>query len=111
MDEHQAKAVTRDLESEVVERLKMVYDPELPVNIYDLGLIYEIQVVEEDKIYVRMTLTAPACPAAGFLPGQVESAVREIPGISDVEVELTFDPPYHRDMMTDEAKMELGLFF
>lgn len=100
-----------DLESEVIQRLKMVYDPELPVNIYDLGLIYEIRIIDVDKVYIRMTLTAPACPAAGILPGQVESAVREIEGVTDVEVDLTFDPPYHRDMMSDEAKIELGLYY
>ena len=98
-----------DLESHVIEALKSVYDPEIPVNIYDLGLIYLIQVNPDNSVYIRMTLTAPNCPVAGILPQQAEDAVKNVPGVSDARVELVFDPPFHRDMMSDAAKLELGL--
>lgn len=97
-----------DLEARVVEALKTVYDPEIPVNIYDLGLIYRIDVYPDDTVFVQMTLTAPGCPVAGTLPKEVEDRVRAVEGVADARVELTFDPPYHRDMMSDEAKFELG---
>lgn len=100
-----------DLEQQVIAALKTVYDPELPVNIYDLGLIYEIRVEEDQSVYVLMTLTTVGCPAAEFLPGEVEAAVREIEDVKSVRVRLTFDPPYHRDMMSEEAKVELGFFY
>jgi FeS assembly SUF system protein len=101
--------VNADLEARVIETIKTIYDPELPVNIFDLGLIYECTVNPDDTVYVKMTLTAPNCPAAGFLPGQVEQKIKEVSGVADALVELTFTPPYHRDMMTDAAKLELGL--
>ena len=100
-----------ELEDNVVQALREVYDPELPVNIYDLGLIYELTVNEDRSVYIKMTLTAPACPAAGFLPGQVRERVQEVPGVTSAWVDLTWDPPYHRDMMSDAAKLELGLMF
>ena len=96
------------LENEVVEAIKTVYDPEIPVNVYDLGLIYVIDIDEARRVDVRMTLTAPGCPAAGILPGQVAVAIGEVEGVEDVDVQLVFDPPFHRDMMSDEAKLELG---
>lgn len=99
-----------ELEDEIVETLRTVYDPELPVNIYDLGLIYELRVETDRSVYIKMTLTAPGCPAAGFLPAEVRQSVREVPGVKSVDVELTWDPPYHRDMMSDTAKLDLGLF-
>ncbi|HET6567137.1 MAG TPA: SUF system Fe-S cluster assembly protein [Rhodothermales bacterium] len=99
-----------ELEDEIVEALRTVYDPELPVNIYDLGLIYELRVETDRTVYIKMTLTAPGCPAAGFLPAEVRQSVQEVPGVKDVQVDLTWDPPYHRDMMSDAAKLELGLF-
>ncbi len=99
---------TEDLERRVVEAIRTVFDPELPVNVYDLGLIYNLDIKEDGSVYATMTLTAPGCPAAGFLPGQVEDAIRGVEDVSSVQVELTFDPPYHRDMMSDEAKLELG---
>lgn len=96
------------LEKEVVEVLKTIYDPEIPVNIYELGLIYEIKVHDDQSVYVKMTLTAPNCPVADILPQQVESAVASIPDVEDVRVDLTFDPPFSPDMMSDEAKLTLG---
>ncbi len=96
-----------ELETQIVKALRTVYDPEIPVNIYDLGLIYGIE-VKDGTARVRMTLTAPNCPVAGILPGQVEQKVREVPGVSDAKVELVFDPPWDRSMMSDAAKLELG---
>jgi FeS assembly SUF system protein len=104
------EVTTEELEQRIIEGLKTVYDPEIPVNIYDLGLIYEIQVYPDHTVYVKMTLTSPACPVAGILPQQVENKVRVTRGVKDARVELTFDPPYHRDMMSDEARYELGFF-
>lgn len=97
-----------DLENSIVAAIKTVYDPEIPVNVYDLGLIYGIRIHPDRTVHVRMTLTAPNCPAAGFLPNQVEQRVRTVDGVTEAEVELTFDPPYHPDMMSDEAKLDLG---
>lgn len=96
-------------ESEIVEQIRTVYDPEIPVNVYDLGLIYDIQIDDEKNVHVRMTLTSPSCPVAGILPGQVEEAVRSTPGIGNVTLELTWDPPFTIEMMSDEAKLYLGL--
>jgi len=98
------------VENFVVEAIRTVYDPEIPVNIYDLGLIYEINVDDQKNVRVVMTLTSPACPVAGVLPGQVEMAVREVPGVGDVEVELTWDPPFTLDRVSDEVKAMLGLY-
>lgn len=99
-----------ELEEKIVEQLRTVYDPEIPVNIYDLGLIYDISVTANKEVVVLMTLTSPACPVAGELPGEVEMSVREIKGVTDVKVILTFSPPWDRSMMSDEAALELGLF-
>lgn len=96
-------------EAEVVEQLKTVYDPELPVNIYDLGLIYDIQVNDEKDVHIVMTLTSPMCPVAGTLPGEVELAARETPGIGKVSVELTWDPPFTIDRIPEEIQLALGL--
>ena len=98
------------LEQRVIAAMRTVYDPEISVNIYDLGLIYDIQISEQAEVFVKMTLTAPGCPVAGILPGQVESAIRDIPAVSDANVELVWDPPWSRDCMSDEAKLTLGLF-
>ncbi|GIV57239.1 MAG: SUF system Fe-S cluster assembly protein [Bacteroidetes bacterium] len=97
------------LSEQVIEAIRSVYDPEIPVNIYDLGLIYEIRAYADNTVYVKMTLTAPNCPAAGTLPYEVEQRIRAIPAVEDVRVELTFDPPFTIEMMSDEAKLELGL--
>lgn len=97
-----------ELKEKVVAAIKTVYDPEIPVDVYELGLIYDIKVYPVSNVYIQMTLTSPACPSAGSLPGEVEQKVREIEGINDVQVELTFDPPYSQDMMSEVAKLELG---
>ena len=97
------------LRDQVIAALKKVYDPEMPVNIYELGLIYGIDVDAEGRAAIRMTLTAPNCPVAGTLPGEVERAARAVPGISDVKLELTFDPPWTKDRMSEAAKLALGL--
>ena len=96
------------LKEKVVEAIKMVYDPEIPVDIYELGLIYEINIFPVNNVHILMTLTSPACPSAEEIPGEVEQRVRSVDGINDVTVELTFDPPYATDMMSEEAKLELG---
>lgn len=96
------------LRDRVVEAIKTVYDPEIPVDVYELGLIYEITVYPINNIYIKMTLTSPACPAAETLPGEVEAKVKSIDVVNDVEVEISFDPPYSPDMMSEAAKLELG---
>jgi FeS assembly SUF system protein len=96
------------LETKALEALKTVFDPEIPVNIYDLGLIYELRVDEEGRAKVSMTLTAPSCPVAGILPGQVETKLREVSGITDVKLDLVWDPPWDRSKMSDAAKLALG---
>ncbi len=96
------------LRDKIEEVLRTVHDPEIPVNIMELGLVYEIKIQEGGKVKITMTLTAPACPVAGDIIMEVESKVRAIEGITDVHVHLTFDPPWTRDMMTEEAKLELG---
>lgn len=97
-----------ELKEQVVMALKGVYDPEIPVDVYELGLIYDIKIFPVNNVYVLMTLTSPSCPSAGSIPGEVEQKVREIEGVNDVSVELTFDPPYTSDMMSEVAKLELG---
>ncbi len=97
------------LEDSVVKALRTVYDPEIPVNIYDLGLIYAVEAAEDGKVSITMTLTAPTCPVAGTLPAQVEAAVRGVEGVTDVTVELTFDPPWDQSRISPEALLELGL--
>jgi len=92
----------------VVEACRSVYDPEIPVNIYDLGLIYTIAITPENAVNVTMTLTAPGCPVAGEMPGWVADAVNSLAGVKDVDVEMTFDPQWGMDMMSDEARLELG---
>ena len=97
------------LREQVVKAIKTVYDPEMPVNIYELGLIYGLDVDESGAASVRMTLTAPNCPVAGSLPAEVERAVRSVPGVSSAKIELTFDPPWSKDRMSEAAKLALGL--
>jgi FeS assembly SUF system protein len=97
------------LKDQIVAALKKVYDPEMPVNIYELGLIYGLDVDETGRAQVRMTLTAPNCPVAGTLPGEVERAVRAVPGVTDCKLELTFDPPWTKDRMSEAAKLALGI--
>ena len=95
---------------EIVKALRTVFDPEIPVNIYDLGLIYEIIVDRGSGVGIRMTLTAPACPAAQFLPGQVRAAVEAIADVTEVTVDVVWDPPWTRDRMSDAARLQLGMF-
>ena len=97
------------LEREVVEMLKTVFDPEIPVNIYELGLIYKAEVTESFNAIVQMTLTTPACPVAESLPGEVKQRIVGIEGINEVFVDLVWDPPWNMEMMSDEAKLQLGM--
>jgi FeS assembly SUF system protein len=98
-----------DLYEGVIEALKDIYDPEIPVNIYDLGLIYDVEITPEHHAKVKMTLTTPHCPVAESMPGEVELRVGAVPGIGDAEVELVWDPPWDPQKMSDEAKLELGM--
>ncbi|MBS1706874.1 MAG: DUF59 domain-containing protein [Armatimonadetes bacterium] len=97
------------IENDVIEAIRTVYDPEIPVNIYDLGLIYNIEVSDDRSVKVLMTLTSPACPVAEILPGEVEAAVRATPGITGANVELTWDPPFSIDMIPEHIRLDLGL--
>lgn len=97
------------VEKLVVEALREVYDPEIPVNIHELGLIYGVDVNPSGSVSVRMTLTAAGCPAAQVLPGEVERRVRAVPGVTDVTVEVTFDPPWDSSRMSEAARLQLGL--
>ncbi len=97
-----------ELKEKVVKAIKEVYDPEIPVDVYELGLIYEIKVFPVNNVYVLMTLTSPSCPSAEAIPSEVEQKIREIEGVADVSIELTFDPPYSQEMMSEVAKLELG---
>ena len=96
------------LRDQVVEAIKSVYDPEIPVDVYELGLIYEVNVYPVNNVYVLMTLTSPACPSAEAIPSEIEQRIRDVNGIKDVQVEVTFDPPYTPDLMSEAAKLELG---
>ena len=98
-----------DLETQVIEAIRQVYDPEIPVNVYDLGLIYDIAFDADKAASLRMTLTAPACPVAGTLPGEVERAVAAVPGVSSASVELVWDPPWSVERMSEAARLELGM--
>lgn len=96
------------IKDKIVEAIKEVYDPEIPVDVYELGLIYEINVYPVNNVYIQMTLTSPSCPSAEAIPAEVEMKVRGIEEINDVQIELTFDPPYSPDMMSEAARLELG---
>ncbi len=115
MSEHTSNAEQRasdaaipDLHDKVLQAIKTVYDPEIPVDVYELGLIYEINIYPVNNVYVLMTLTSPSCPSAEVIPGEVEQKLREIEGNNEVKVEVTFDPPYSQEMMSEAAKLELG---
>ena len=99
----------KDLREQIVDALHTVYDPEIPVDIYELGLIYEIAVQDSGDAYIKMTLTSPACPVAGSLPGEVEMKARSVDGVGDVKVDLVWDPPWTPDMMTEVAKLTLNM--
>lgn len=98
------------VKASVVETLKEIYDPEIPVNIYELGLVYGVDVAESGHVAIKMTLTSPACPVAGSLPPEVEEKVRALENVRSVAVDVVWDPPWDKDMMSDEAKFQLGLF-
>lgn len=98
------------LEQEIIHKLKQCYDPEIPVDIYELGLIYEIKVHEGNNVYIKMTLTSPACPVAGSLPGEVKERIKSIKEVNDVYIDLVWNPPWDKDMMSEAAKLELGFF-
>lgn len=98
------------LRDRVIKVLKSCYDPEIPVDIYELGLIYEVRVDPGNDIYVKMTLTSPACPVAETLPPEVEQKIRNMPDVNNAKVEITFDPPWDKDMMSEEARLELGMW-
>ncbi len=100
---------TTELGEKIVKVLKTIYDPEIPVDIYELGLIYDVLVNEEYEVKILMTLTSPNCPVAETLPVEVEEKVKSIDILKDVEVEITFDPPWSQDLMSEEAKLELGM--
>ena len=96
------------MEKEIIQRLKTCFDPEIPVDIYELGLIYETKIDEDGNVYLKMTLTSPMCPVAGSLPAEVREKVKSVEGVTDVYVDLVWDPPWDKDMMSDYAKVELG---
>ena len=93
----------------IIEEIRKIYDPELPVNIYDLGLIYDIQIKDENFVIIKMTLTTPNCPVAESLPKEVKDGVMQVEGIKDVDLELVWDPPWNKDMMSEAAKLEMNL--
>jgi len=97
-----------EMKTKVIEAIKQVYDPEIPVDVYELGLIYDIKVFPINNVYVLMTLTSPSCPSAESIPVEIEEKIREIEGVNDVSIELTFEPPYGTEMMSEVAKLELG---
>lgn len=99
-----------ELNNSIVEALKSCYDPEIPVNIYELGLIYAINIDDEGKVDIEMTLTSPACPVAGSLPPEVENKIKAIPGVAECKVRVVWDPPWSMDLMSEEAKLQLNLF-
>lgn len=105
-----AKALDKNvMKADVIEKCQEIYDPEIPVNIYDLGLIYEVIIHDDASVKVNMTLTTPGCPVAQYFPSTVQMKVMEVEGVKDVEVELVWDPPWEQNMMSDACKLELGL--
>jgi len=105
-----SQAELDELTDRLVEKLKTVYDPEIPVDIYELGLVYKVDVSDDKDVVVEMTLTAPGCPVAGDMPGWVEEAVMSVPGVRSCHVDLVFDPPWDPSRMSDEAKLQLNMF-
>lgn len=99
----------KDLEEKIIRELKDIYDPEIPVNIYEIGLIYKIEIDDEFLVHIVMTLTTPNCPVAESLPEEVKQRVKSVEGVKDVDLELTFEPPWDMEMLSDEAKLELGI--
>ena len=98
-----------EIKEKVIAEIKKIYDPEIPVNIYELGLIYDVTVDQENKVYVKMTLTTPNCPVAESLPNEVKNSVKEIKEVKNVDLNLVWDPPWDKSMMSESAKLELNL--
>ncbi|MFH6602958.1 SUF system Fe-S cluster assembly protein [Maribacter algicola] len=109
MSEEATTIDTQELGEKIVKVLKTIYDPEIPVDIYELGLIYDVFVNEDNEVKILMTLTSPNCPVAETLPVEVEEKIKSLDSVTDAEVEITFDPPWTQDLMSEEAKLELGL--
>lgn len=109
MSEETTTIDTQELGEKIVRVIKTIYDPEIPVDIYELGLIYDVLVNEDNEVKILMTLTSPNCPVAETLPVEVEEKVKSLDAVSDAEVEITFDPPWTQELMSEEAKLELGL--
>ena len=109
MSEETTTIDTQELGEKIVRVLKTIYDPEIPVDIYELGLIYDVLVNEDKEVKILMTLTSPNCPVAETLPVEVEEKVKSLDAVSDAEVEITLDPPWTQELMSEEAKLELGL--
>ena len=103
-------ARAQDLEEKVVAALRTCFDPEIPVNIYELGLIYKIDIDSAGAVAVRMTLTSPMCPVAGSLPGEVKARVESVPGVTSAKIDLVWEPPWDKDMMSEAARLQLGIF-
>jgi FeS assembly SUF system protein len=110
MDIEPKPADPSDIENGIVEALKKVFDPEIPVNIYELGLIYDVDIQEGGKVQVKMTLTSPGCPVAGSLPGEVKAKVEAVPGVASAEIDLVWDPAWNPSMMSEAARLQLGMF-
>ncbi len=111
MLELEPSSVSTALQDLVVAQLKTIFDPEIPVNIYDLGLIYDVAVDAKHHVHIQMTLTSPGCPVAQTFPGNVENSVNSVPGVTDCTVELVWEPPWTQERMTEVARLELGIFY
>ncbi len=109
--DRERRARVEALGEEVIETIKTCYDPEIPVNIYELGLIYKIDIDDDDVVHIDMTLTSPHCPVAESLPIEVQDKVKAVEGVKDCEINLVWDPPWHPSMMTEEAQLELGMIY
>ena len=110
MEETKKEINKQELEEKIISVLKTIYDPEIPVDIFELGLIYEVGIGDEAKVNIKMTLTSPACPVAGTLPPEVEMKVMSIPEVKDAKVDIVWSPPWDKDMMSDAAKVKLGMY-
>jgi len=110
MEETKKEISKQELEEKIISVLKTIYDPEIPVDIFELGLIYEVGIDDEAKVNIKMTLTSPACPVAGSLPPEVEMKVLSIPEVKDAKVDIVWSPPWDKDMMSDAAKVKLGMY-
>ncbi len=110
MSEHYFEITADELKDDVIEMLKTIYDPEIPVNIYELGLIYDIDIDDDKNVAINMTLTAPGCPVAQSFPGDIEAKVSTVPNVNTVKVELVWEPPWTKDQMSEAAQLQLGMF-